>query len=425
MRALIPPLLAALAAHGGADPAELSDNTALAAHGGADPAELSDNTACRALGFANLAPFRRALPLSSPYGASTNSTPILLPYYSSAPLPTSTASTAVIFIHGLSGDANSYFCEGMAASDRHPSALILAPWFGNEATAGAYWNAAAAGETLFWSNSRWSTGGTNSAPPKGWSTSFDLLDALLRALPPSVALVSVVGFSAGAQLSGRYAFATPLGSAADAFAPHVRFFVGNPGSYLYLSPARPAAACSPLFDTGPAHTCEAFATPTATQCGGYNDYKYGLEAMDYLNLYLAPLVRNATARAEAVARFATKDVRIFLGSEDVCNCNVEGYALPGSGVCTPEGGALACSPDDFGGPGCCDTYPDAVKTNSLDHSCAAMLQGSNRLQRGLNYASHLEAVLPGYAARVFTGVWGHNNSGMYEDAAFQEAAYSL
>lgn len=391
---------------------------------GSDPSELSDNTACRALGFADLSPYRRALPLASPYGATTNATPILLPYFSSAPLRTSTAATAVVFIHGLLGDANSYFCEGMAASAAHASTLVIAPWFGNEATAGAYWNAeGAASETLFWSNSRWSTGGTNTAPPKGWSTSFDLLDALLRALPPSVALVSVVGFSAGAQLSGRYALATPLGSPGDSFAPHVRFFVGDPGSFVYLGPARPAAACSPLFDTGPDHKCGAFAVPTAA-CAGYDDYKYGLQSLGYLNLYLEPLERNASARAEAVARFATKDLRIFLGSEDVCNCNVEGYVLPGSGVCTPEGGALSCSPDDFGGQGCCDTYPDA-QANSLDHSCAAMLQGSNRLQRGLNYASHLESALPGYRAQVFTGAYGHSNSGMYDDAAFQKAAYSL
>ena len=394
-------------------------------HGGADPSELSNNAACRALGFPDLAPYRRALPLASPYGAATNATPIFLPFFSSAPLHASTAAAAVVFIHGLLGDANSYWCEGMAASAAHPSTLVIAPWFGNEASAGAYWNAEdAASETLFWSNSRWSTGGTNTAPPKGWSTSFDLLDALLRALPPSVALVSVVGFSAGAQLSGRYALATPLGGPADSFAPHVRFFVGDPGSFVYLSPERPAAACSPLFDTGPAHTCGAFATPTAA-CAGYDEYKYGLQALGYLNLYLAPLERNATARAEAVARFAAKDLRIFLGSEDACNCNAEGYVQPGSGVCTPEGGALYCSPDAFGGPGCCDTYPDAPQANSLDYSCAAMLQGSNRLQRGLNYASHLQRALPGYRAQVVTGAFGHNSSGMYGDAAFQAAAYSL
>ena len=391
----------------------------------ADPAELSDNSICIGLGIYPLSPYRRSLPLASPYGAATNSTPIFLPYYSSEHLPASTATTAAIFIHGLSGNANTYFCEGLAASLAHPSVLVLAPWFGNEASGESYWGGGSGpGQSLFWSNSRWSTGGTNTAPPRGWSTSFDLLDALLRALPTSVKLVSVIGFSAGAQLSGRYAFATPLGSAADAFKPHVRFFAGAAGSYLYLAPERPAPSCSPLRDTGPAHTCGAFVVPS-TACAAYNDYKYGLQQLDYLNLYLAPLASNATARQEAVARFATKDLRLFLGSEDVCNCNAEGFVLPQGGECAPEGGRLQCAPDAFGGRGCCDTFPDSTSDNALDATCAGMLQGSNRLQRGLNFAAHLAAVLPGHTPQVYTGAYGHNCSGMYASEAFKALAYAL
>lgn len=40
-------------------------------------------------------------------------------------------------------------------------------------------------------------------------------------------------------------------------------------------------------------------------------------------------------------------------------------------------------------PNCCDTYPDAVN-NDLATSCGSNLQGSNRLQRGLNYVSYLQ-----------------------------------
>jgi hypothetical protein len=54
-----------------------------------------------------------------------------------------------------------------------------------------------------------------------------------------------------------------------------------------------------------------------------------------------------------------------------------------------------------------------------------MLQGSNRLQRGLNYASHLERAFEGYRARVSIGAFGHNCSGMFFDAAFQQAAFAL
>ena len=402
----------------------LSSLALLLVYGG-DPSELSDHTICDALGYADLTPFRHGLPLTSPYGA-TNSSPIFMPFYSSEPLLDSTATTAVVFIHGLSGDANTYFCEGMVASAAHPDALIIAPWFGNEASSGDYWNdvSGALGETVFWSNSRWSTGGTNTAPPKSWTTSFDQMDALLRALPKSVTLISVVGFSAGAQLTARYAFGTPLGSPEDDFSPHVRFFAGNPGSYLFFSEERPTASCSPLYDTGSDHNCDSFEIP-ASSCPGFDDYKYGLQNIGYLNLYLAPLESNATARELAVARFATKDFRLFLGTEDVCNCNAEGYVLPQNGECAPDGGKLTCSPDAFGGPGCCDTYPDALRTNSLDHSCSGMLQGSNRLQRGLNYASYLQLHFSGYSPHIFLDAYAHNNSGMYMSAAFQSTAYKL
>ena len=238
------------------------------------PAQLSATAQCAAAGFPDLAPYRYALPVASPTGATTNTTPVFLPYFASEPIITSAAATAVLFLHGLSGDAQDYFCAGMRASAGRAGTLVLAPWFGNETSDGTYWRAAGgAGATLFWSNSRWSTGGSNSAPPRQFSTAFDLLDALLRALPRSVTLASVVGFSAGAQLSGRYAFATPLAGGAQGGepqprAPHVRFIVSDPGSYLYLSPQRPAPACRPLRDTGPQHTCGAFeAPPPAGDCG--------------------------------------------------------------------------------------------------------------------------------------------------------------
>lgn len=369
------------------------------------------------------------IPLVSPYGATTNSTPVFLPLFTSEPLSTSTATTAVIFIHGLRGNAQDYFCMGYTASlPRLKDTLVAAPWFGNETSTGSYWgpgNPRDTSLTLFWSNSRWSTGGTNTAPPKGFSTAFDELDALVAALPSTVTLVSVVGFSAGAQMSGRYAFATPLG-ATQPGRPHIRFIVSDPGSFLYFADSRPLPSCSPLKDTGAGHTCTEFAPPsTPTDCPGYNDYKYGLNALGYLNLYLAPLDSNATARAAAVARFPTRDVVYFLGSQDTCNCNSEGYTLPPDGHCKPEGGGLVCTPDAAGGKGCCDTFPDSDSSNALDVSCAGMLQGSNRLQRGLNYVGHLKDVFEGHSPVIYLGPFAHNASGLFNDPTFQKIAYTL
>ena len=48
-----------------------------------------------------------------------------------------------------------------------------------------------------------------------------------------------------------------------------------------------------------------------------------------------------------------------------------------------------CSPDDFGGDGCCDTYPDSTN-NDMSVSCEANVQGSNRMQRGLLYVQFIE-----------------------------------
>ena len=36
-----------------------------------------------------------------------------------------------------------------------------------------------------------------------------------------------------------------------------------------------------------------------------------------------------------------------------------------------------------------DTYPDTTSGNLCAHTCEAMLQGTNRLQRGINYVDDL------------------------------------
>ena len=95
--------------------------------------------------------------------------------------------------------------------------------------------------------------------------------------------------------------------------------------------------------------------------------------------------------ARAVARFSSKDVVFILGDADSCNCNTPDYVNPTANVanCYPDGGTLPCVPSDYGGIGCCDTYPDAVSSNALDVTCQAMVQGSNRIQRGLNYIAYV------------------------------------
>ena len=63
----------------------------------------------------------------------------------------------------------------------------------------------------------------------------------------------------------------------------------------------------------------------------------------------------------------------------------------------------------------------------MDAGCEAMVQGSNRLQRGLLYTQHLNRVFPSraagrYVAYTVAGM-GHNNSGLYASAPFNALAF--
>ena len=342
------------------------------------PAELSNMKRCDNVGLPDLAPFEQRLELgASPYGKSSTKR-VFLPVYGSLPFaagarPNASVTSAVIFIHGLTGNANAYFCDGVAAAraaGRDGSALVVAPWFGNEQAFGGDWGSGgdASSASAFWTTSRWMQGGNispggGSAPPTGFTTAFDALDALVRnisesALFPNLELVTIVGFSAGAQLTSRYSFATALG-AAGAGGPRVRFVVSDPGSFLYLDAARPAPSCRPLRDTGVGAACGDFAPPPeAAACPTFDDYKFGLAdgSLGYQNAYLAPLDGDAVAKAAAVARLRGKDVVYIFGQNDVCNCNLEGFENDAD-ACFP---GATCAPDDFGGRGCCDTYPSHV-----------------------------------------------------------------
>ena len=392
------------------------------------PAELADGATCAALGFAtNAVPFQRAVPLSSPYG-SNYSRPVFFPVYSSRPLigaPAPDIAVAAIYLHGLGGDANTYFCTGAVhGSGSRSDVITIAPWFGNEPVERAYWEpGTGAGVSVYWNSSLWMEGGDNSATPHNFTTSFDALDAVVAALRnvsvfPHLRLVTLVGFSAGAQLLGRYAFATREG-ASGAPLPHVRFIVSDASSYLYLTPARASEACRPLRDTGPAWGCADFTPPPPSACPAWDTYKYGLAAIGAASMYLRPLADPA-ARAAAVTVFGGKDVLFMLGDADACNCNTPGFA--NGAACVHAG--RACVPDAAGGPGCCDTFPDSTTANDLAFDCAAALQGSNRLQRGLLYAAHLAAVFG--APRNVTTLPGvaHNNSGLYASDAFQRLAFA-
>ena len=341
---------------------------------------------------------------------------MFLQAYASANLsdsvPNKNIRTALIVVHGLSGDANEYFCTALDALGQTKDLLVIAPWFGDEQLTSEEWGGAVPSGlgSTHWTTSNWMSGGIASPKPAKFTSSFDALDAVVERLTdgaafPSLSRVVVSGFSAGGQMVNRYAWAM----GADP-SPTVAFAFSDPGTYLYLDPTRPAASCIPLRDTGAAANCSAYAAPDAADCPAYDSWKYGLAdlpASGYRSL--ARFAGDAAAAAAQTARFARRGLRLLLGAADSCNCNTAGFANPAA--CLARG---ACTPSAAGA--CCDTFPDSTAANALSVGCEAMLQGSSRLQRGLLYAEHLRRQGAALEVAVEPGM-GHDAGGFYRSEA--------
>lgn len=119
---------------------------------------------------------------------------------------------------------------------------------------------------------------------------------------------------------------------------------------------------------------------------------------------------------------------LLSGDSDVCNCNTEGFQNRPD-VCYPSlrETESTCSENKHGGVGCCDTYPDSTN-NHLSLSCESMLQGSNRLQRGLLYMQYLklfwnnsDEYAPQYS--IIRGM-EHNMTAFFLSQEFQDYTFS-
>ncbi|MFP5415904.1 MAG: alpha/beta fold hydrolase [Actinomycetes bacterium] len=204
----------------------------------------------------------------------------------------------IVAVHGLDRDACPMRLAVLNALGGEPDdAMVIAPLFG---TAG---DALPGGHA--WRRLDWPAGGESTSGV----SSYEVMDALVDALGDRS--VTMVGFSGGGQFANRYA--------AVSARTLDRYVVVNPSSYLWFTPDRPASTAS---------------------CPGWNDWRYGLaDRQGYVARDDAATVR---------ARYAARDVRYLIGSED----------------------------------------DDAWATN-LDRSCAAMTQGVDRVERALNYYEHL------------------------------------
>ncbi|WP_295535929.1 hypothetical protein [uncultured Pseudacidovorax sp.] len=302
-----------------------------------------------------------------------------LPYYASrqpgdgGPAPT----RLLLVMHGHPRDANRSFdaaLQALAGTSHAKRTLVVAPLFpvpadkaGRCSTPGV--PAAAPGDAL-WTCGSWLAGGESRGDRP--ISSFAALDVLLDALArrwPSLREATLAGFSAGAQMLQHR-----IGFAADAPPGwRLRYVIADPGTWLYFDPARMAPVaggggapdwdgCLATDGTGLIAGCRWQPVPTAelATCPGYDDWKYGTQKL--------PAALGPSA-ADARARYAAADIH-----------RLEGALDSGTGRGTAA--------------------------RVLDKSCAAMLQGPYRLQRGLAYAAYEQQVLRPTGARSFAVVPG-------------------
>ncbi|GMH51819.1 hypothetical protein TL16_g01093 [Triparma laevis f. inornata] len=382
--------------------------------------ELEDESACTDIGIdGSLSEYRFSLAMPNTYENDYSDT-IFHPLFASSSLSgdatDDSVTSAVVFIHGLAGDANTYFCDGLDISPE--GVLVISPWFGDAQVTADDWGGwgGSTNSTLssadvlstYWTSSNWVKGGDASpgdVTPSRYTTSFDVIDVLIQQLSDlkssgnfkNLERVTVNGFSAGAQLASRWSIFSKYASNNEDLDLdfEVRTIVADGSSYVYLDETRPNDSCTTLEDTGKTHTCSSFSTPDVDSCSSYNEWKYGLDFSDLsANVYLEPFAADPNLLTSQISTYVNNPKIYFLfGDSDVCNCNYEGYSNPQvSATCYPSG--TSCSPNDFGGSlngvQCCDTYPDTGSSNALAVGCEEMLQGSNRLQRGINYMAHIK-----------------------------------
>jgi len=298
------------------------------------PLQASDR--CLPVNTQQAASCRQSLPFSGPNSGSQ------IPLYATDPLDVShpNIERAVIVIHGILLDADDYFVSMVKAAElagKLDNTLVLAPQFPDAPAGGP-------GNQLYWDSSpdhHWKWGDLStpkskdptSKDPAGVS-SFAVIDILLERLANNPNFPRLKSLTLiGHSAGGQFLSRYAVGNASRDF-PGIRkhFIIANPSTYLYLDSRRPLSG-----------SVNEFSAPNAADCPDFDDYHYG---MAHRNAYM-----NRLSVPELVTQFAMSEVSFLLGEQD-----------------TLEDG--------------------------LDESCAAMLQGRNRWERGQAYFHYLENYYP-------------------------------
>lgn len=148
-----------------------------------------------------------------------------------------TATRALIMIHGAGRNADHYFATATGAgflAGALDNTIIIAPHI----IAGA--DKAEANEVLWPSNGiNWRGGGFASSHPT--ITSFDFIDELVRTLAdkklfPTLTKIVIAGHSAGGQVVTRYQMSSKAHNTAGVM---ISYVVANPSSYAWPASVRP------------------------------------------------------------------------------------------------------------------------------------------------------------------------------------------
>jgi pimeloyl-ACP methyl ester carboxylesterase len=284
--------------------------------------------------------------------------------------PEPAVTHALIIIHGLGRDADSYYASALAGTfTAHALAdtIVVAPHFSS--SEGSCKDSLAMGE-IGWHcqprNDTWRTGGES---VEGGVTSFDVVDELLRRLNdrrqfPNLRTIVISGHSAGGQFVQRYAMANTVH---DTLEVKPTYVVMNPSSYAYLDELRPTDAAflehlnalAPGFHEGLDKPLASFGRyRDAKACTTFDTWPYGLHER---NGYVAK-VSEEILKKNAVERPTT-----FLAGE----------------------------------------Y-DILPLHGFDGSCAAMAQGSTRLSRAFAYVKYIDEKYGAKHEMHMVGGCGHS-----------------
>jgi hypothetical protein len=280
---------------------------------------------------------------------------------SNAPIEVANAALTdlVVFIEGLNRDASNDFTVMVGAAKSANAlarTLVVTPEFqALTDTSGAACSGHAdtpSATDLVWHCGTWPDG--EFAVNASTVTSYGALDTLVTQIlagQPQVTKVTIAGFSAGGQFTQRYTAAGHVDHAGAGAA--FRYVVGDPSSYLYFDTNRPvnASNCTP---TG----CpDGFAVFADAGCPGFNDWKYGTQALKGAAAGSTP--------AALESAYTARPVTYLLGMLD-------------------------------------NAATTAADSSQLDTSCAAETQGPFRYQRGLAYFAYASTVLDAGASKALT-----------------------